>query len=273
MSEKKSLIKSKKDREESLYVKMLVTGLSGVGKTSRITDLTEKGLKVLVVDGEAGLLSVKKSDFDSIHVREVAAEVGTTAWQLIRHIAVLLTGANPNSAPNTPYSAAHYAAASNLFGANAFDEYDAIFFDSITEFARDAKSWATQQDSVLTKQGAIDMRAVYGLIGDEMVGFMRQVQHANCDVVCVGGLREKISEDGVPSYSLLLEGSKSSAELPYIFDEVLTLIANPDDLEKRQFVTCASNSHGYPAKDRSGELSPIENANLYEVINKIKGKE
>ncbi|CAG23310.1 conserved hypothetical protein [Photobacterium profundum SS9] len=251
-------------------MKVLITGISGIGKTSQIRSLIDAGKRVLVIDGEAGLLSVDDLDFSSIHVRDVAVDFGTSAWQICRHLAVLLTGANPSVAADDIYSHAHYGMARSMLGDDIFDDFDVVFWDSITEFCRDSLIWSQQQDEVITKQGAIDKRAVYGLVGQQMVNFIRQVQHGKKDIVMIGGLKEKIDESGESSYSLLLEGSKSGVELPYIFDEVLTMIA--DENEKRFFITSASNSRGYPAKDRSGNLQAIEPADLNNVINKIKDK-
>ena len=39
----------------------------------------------------------------------------------------------------------------------------------------------------------------------------------------------------------------------------------------RVFYTSADNEHGYPAKDRSGTLRPLEFANLEKIFERING--
>ena len=71
-----------------------------------------------------------------------------------------------------------------------------------------------------------------------------------------------------------LEGAKTALELPGVLDEVITLaILKADDGSTyRGFVTRADNSFGYPSKDRSGRLEPIEEPDLGKLIAKCLGE-
>ena len=67
-----------------------------------------------------------------------------------------------------------------------------------------------------------------------------------------------------------IEGAKTSAELPGIVDEVVTLaeMKAEDGSSYRAFVTQTMNPYGYPAKDRSGQLDLLEPPDLRALIEK-----
>lgn len=69
-----------------------------------------------------------------------------------------------------------------------------------------------------------------------------------------------------------IEGSKTGLELPGIVDEVITLaeIRPQEGAPFRAFVCTTINDFGFPAKDRSGRLSMIEQAHLGRLMAKIR---
>ena len=91
--------------------------------------------------------------------------------------------------------------------------------------------------------------------------------------VCI--LEEKLDDFNRRIYQLQLEGAKTSAELPGVLDEVITLaILKADDgTPYRAFVTGADNTWGFPSKDRSGRLDPIEEPHLGKLIAKCLGRD
>jgi hypothetical protein len=66
-----------------------------------------------------------------------------------------------------------------------------------------------------------------------------------------------------------VEGSKVASELPGILDEVITMTTIQG---VRKFVCQTINHDGYPAKDRSGKLGVLEDADLGKLLKKIKGQ-
>lgn len=269
-----AFIETIEKRKLNENVSLLLIGASGVGKTSQIKKLKEAGFNPLVIDGEAGLLSVKDVEFDSINIRSTALKCGITPWQLIRNIAVLFAGANPASRPDELYGKSHYELSKRLLGdVELYDKYDCLFFDSLSEFARDAFAWSLQQKECVTSNGSTDTRKAYGICAEELINLMRQLQHVSKkDVILSGGLIEEVV--GLDTkYKMLLIGNKAPLEIPYIFDQVCTMISgkNDDGETKRVFITNQANEFGYPAKDRSGKLDELEPANIATVINKIKG--
>ncbi len=157
-------IKTAAQRKANVSLSILLAGGAGVGKTTQAKILHKAGYKVLVIDGEAGMLSVDDAKLDSIPVREFAQEAGVTPWQLCRNIAVVLAGSNPAKTGDADiYGKAHYkAACAMLGGANVFDQYDVIFFDSISEFSRDSFTWSCQPDECQTRHRNLEDRKNVG---------------------------------------------------------------------------------------------------------------
>lgn len=70
------------------------------------------------------------------------------------------------------------------------------------------------------------------------------------------------------------KGLKPASEIPRIVDEVISMVGikRDDGTEKRSFVCHTLNPWGYPAKDRSGRLSMVEEPHLGKLLTKIKSK-
>lgn len=92
-------------------------------------------------------------------------------------------------------------------------------------------------------------------------------------VVATRILDERLDDYNRKVFVPQIEGSKTSLELPGIVDEVVTLaeIKAEDGSSYRAFVTHTVNPHGFPAKDRSGRLDPLEPPDLGALIAKCAG--
>jgi hypothetical protein len=101
-----------------------------------------------------------------------------------------------------------------------------------------------------------------------MLSWVNQFQHlAGKDVIFVGGLDQKTDDFNMVIYSPQVEGSKMAAELPGILDDVITMAAIQGT---RKFICQTLNVEGYSAKDRSGKLGVLEDADLGKLLKKIK---
>ena len=79
-------------------------------------------------------------------------------------------------------------------------------------------------------------------------------------------------ENGRILYSPSMPGNKLGQMLPYFFDEVLALRVERDsDGATHRGLMCDSDGL-WTAKDRSGKLSPWEDAELGLIIRKITGE-
>lgn len=248
-------------------IKAAIFGPSGVGKTSLLRSLT---VPALFVDMEGGDLSIADCAVDSIKIRR---------WEEARDLACLIGGPNLAASQNEPYGLAHFDYVQSQIGPReeVLGKYELMFFDSITVLSRMCMAWSEVQPENITAKGAKDTRGAYGLMGREMLKLLTHVQHtADKHVIFVGILDQKTDDFNRMIWEPQMEGSKVGREMPGIVDEVLTMVTmdDPDQPgnKHRVFVTQQGNQWGFPAKDRSGRLDPIERADLQHVINKINAK-
>jgi len=233
-------------------VKVLLIGLTGVGKTSQLRTLDPA--RVLFLDGEAGDLSVQDVPVDTIRIDD---------WQTARNIAVRIGGPNPSFAPTSCYSEAHYKAVGGTL--ENLDKYELIFVDSITAISRLSFRWAEQQPEARSERtGAKDLRGAYG--------WLHQLQHVRAKHVIFVGILEKVSDDfgRFVEYRVQMEGAKVPREIGAIVDEVIVMeFLDFGKGPTRGFVCRPDNPWKFPAKDRSGKLDQTEPPHLGNLIVKI----
>lgn len=251
--------------KEKRGIKGVIFGKSGIGKTSLLWTL--EAITTLFMDMEAGDLAIEGWNGDSIRPR---------TWQECRDFAVFIGGPNPALRDDQPYSQAHYAAVCEKFGDPAvLDKYDTVFIDSITVAGRLCFQWCKGQPQAFSeKTGKPDTRGAYGLHGQEMIGWLTHLQHTReKNIWFVGILDEKLDDFNRKIFQPQIDGSKTGLELPGIVDQVVTMaeIQAGDGQAFRAFVNHTLNPYGFPAKDRSGRLSSLEEPHLGKLMAKIKG--
>lgn len=246
-------------------IKGVIFGPAKIGKTSLLWTLDPAS--TLFVDLEAGGLSVQGWGGDSIEIRD---------WRAARDVACFLGGPNPSRRKDQPYSEAHYEHVCNIYGdPAALGKYQTIFIDSITVASRLALQWAKGQPEAFSeKSGKPDTRGAYGLLGQEMISWITQLQHIGSrNIWFVGLLDAKRDDFNRPFYEPQIEGSKTGLELPGIVDEVITMVElTPAEsaMPYRAFVCQRPNQWGFPAGDRSGKLDMVEEPHLGRLMQKIR---
>jgi hypothetical protein len=243
-------------------IKGILLGPAGIGKTSLLHTLDPA--TTLFVNAEAGELSVQDWPGDMVRLR---------TWSEARNLAVLVGGPNPGYAEADVYGPGHYQAAKDILG--GLDKYETVFIDSITEASRLCFAWSrVQPEAMSEKTGKPDTRGAYGLLGREMVEWLKQFQHAPRVNVWLVGLLNAVKDDfGRISNVMQIEGSKTALEAPGITDQLISMVQmQPEEgAPYRAFVCHAVNPWGYPAKDRSGRLDLIEEPHLGRLMSKITG--
>lgn len=265
-------------------IKALVLGPSGIGKTTLLKSLDPE--TTLFVDAEAGDLAVKdwiEAGGARIDVFGQAQALGLPVWDVARGLAAWMGGPVPGAKPDQTYSQAHYDHVRGILGDPAvLSPYRTIFFDSITVLSRACFTWAaTQPRAWSDKKNAPDMLGQYGLTSDEMIGWLTHLQHVqHKNVVMVGILDQKKDDYGKTTWEPQLAGAGTGRALPGIFDEVISMVVYRDSSgqpvldeqgnQVRCFVCHSLNPQGYPAKDRSGALDPIEEPHLGRLMAKLR---
>ncbi len=256
------IISADQRRAQRRGVKIVVLGVSGIGKTSQLKSLATHC--TLFIDLEAGDLSVSDWDGDCLRPR---------TWPEFRDLVVYLAGPNPALPDQSPFSQAHFDHVCSVYGDPAsLDKYQTYFCDSITALSRLCFNWAKSQPAAFSERtGKPDSRGAYGLLGQEMVTALTHLQHARGkNVVFVAILDCKTDDFGRKVFVPQIEGSATALQLPGIVDEVVTLaeIKADDGSAYRAFVTQTINPYGFPAKDRSGRLDLLEPPDLGALIAK-----
>jgi hypothetical protein len=120
------IISAEQRRAEKRGVKMVILGVSGIGKTTQLKSLSTES--TLFVDLEAGDLAVADWNGDTIRPR---------TWPEFRDLVVYLAGPNPALPPETPFSQAHFEHVCQLYGDPvSLAKYQTYFCDSITALSR-----------------------------------------------------------------------------------------------------------------------------------------
>ena len=259
------IISAQQRMAERKGVKLLMLGKSGIGKTTRLKDLDPA--TTLFIDIAAGDLAVADWPGDTIR---------PASWPESRDFFVFLAGPDKALPSDSAFSQAHYDHVIEQFGDTAqLDRYQTFFLDSITQLSRQCFAWCkTQPGTVSDRSGKPDLRAAYGLLGQEMISALTHLQHARGkNVVFVAILDERLDDYNRKVFVPQIEGSNTSLELPGIVDEVVTLaeIKAEDGSTYRAFVTNTINPYGFPAKDRSGRLDLLEPPHLGALIAKCAG--
>jgi len=256
------IISADERMKQTRGVKALILGPPGVGKTSLLRTIDAKS--TLFVDLEAGDLAVQDVAVDQMRP-------GT--WEECRDLACFLAGPNLNVRAKDQYGQEHYDRAVARFGsADALSKYSTIFVDSITVAGRLCFNWCEHQPESFNAKGEKNLLGTYGLHGRELIQWITRLQHARAqNVVFVALLEEKEDDFKRKSWVMQVDGSKAGREMPGIVDEVLTMaIIRPDDGPPyRAFITAPENEWGFPAKDRSGRLDPLEKPHLGDLFNKL----
>jgi energy-coupling factor transporter ATP-binding protein EcfA2 len=246
--------------------KILIVGPSGVGKTSLLRTLSAEMLaSTLFVDIEAGDIAVADLPVASVRPRR---------WEECRDLACALGGFNPALPATAVYSEAHFNEVMKREEFSRLAKYQTLFIDSLTAAGRLCFTHAEQQPEAFTDRGRKDLRAIYGLLGRSMVGWLNQLQHTRGRNVCLVAVLEKNVDDfNIATWQPQIEGGKTGRELPAIVDEIISmvLIDFGDRKPVRCFVCTNPNQWSYPAKDRSGRLERLEPPNLGALIEKLTG--
>lgn len=251
-------------------IKGCILGKVGIGKTSLLKTLDPA--TTLFFDLEAGDLAIGDWPVSTIRPK---------TWEQCRDFALLIGGANPiQKEAYQPYSDARYKQLCKEYSQDFMAPYETVFIDSITVASRLCLQWCKQQPEAIAASGKNDPWKIYSLVGQEMMTWLIHLQHTrDKNIWFVGILEKKLDTFSRAYHQLQCEGSKTGLELPGIVDQVITLSYETIDVEEadgkitqksgRFFICQSPNPYDYPAKDRSGKLSLLEEPHLERLMRKI----
>jgi hypothetical protein len=167
--------------------KIAILGRPGVGKTHLLRSLNTAMLEdTLFIDAEAGDIVVADLPVASIRPR---------LWTDFRDVGVIIGGPDPARAPDAPYSEAHFRSATANSDLAGLARFTTLFIDSISEASRRCLTWAERQPEATTANGRRDVRATYGIVAREMIGWLLQLQQVRTRNVIFVAVLEKVTDD------------------------------------------------------------------------------
>lgn len=219
-------------------INILVYGQPGIGKTSLARTIPEAE-RVCVLSAESGLLSIKD-----------LVDSGR------------LTGIIVNSFKD--FEEAYQQLAQNPEWQKA---YDWIFIDSLSEIS------SLCQEQAMAKHASVkDTWKMWGEYTDDMFRLVKGFRDLRgYNVVFTALEATEVDEVKRRFIGPDVSGKKLKERLPAMFDEVFYMTLATDLEGNQRRALCTSPSTGYPAKDRSGRLAPLESPNLAEIKAKILG--
>lgn len=225
-------------------IKCMVFGRSGMGKTMLAATLPQP----IIISAESGLLSLSPENITRVH--------GAGAW-----------GVNYD-----PINVIKIKSMDDLAKAlawckdpNNHQYFKSCMLDSLTEIA---------EVVLKNAKGLVkDPRQAYGALLEEMMDGVRQFRDIpNKHVVLV--CKEEAFKDeltGSNKFGPMMPGTKLSAQLPYLVDEVFALrMGRAADGSQYRYIQTQPDLQ-YEAKDRSGRLNAQEFPHLGMIFNKILG--
>ena len=218
-------IKIKSTSQSVNSVKALIFGESGTGKTKLAATVPTP----LILNAEAGLLSIAGDNLDSVDIKTV---------EDVMEVYQFLTESEDAK------------------------KYETIVLDSVSEIAE-------VYLSTLKKQYTDARQAYGVLATDvtDMIRAYRDIKNKHVYFIAKAGKIE--NDSGVSEVKSIMPGKTLMQGLPFFFDEVLALrIGRLEDKSTYRYLQTGSTL-GYMCKDRSGILNEQEEPDLGKIFHKI----
>ena len=237
---------------EETFIKIVVAGESGNGKTSLAKTIQDNlGERVLIISAEAGLLSLRGSNIDYIELqRRDGKEV--PRHERAKHLGEIYKW---------------------LMLPEQVAKYKWIFIDSLTEVNQAILDAIESKEEF---QGPKNTIKKYGELASNMMSLcklFRDINNYNVIFSCL--VKTETDNDGIGKMKVAIIGAFAD-RLPALFDLILYLGVSKevgkDGKNNRFLLTQKTDRIDFP-KDRSGKLDRIEPADLAVIVNKIRNQQ
>jgi len=219
---------------DNKFFKFLITGESGIGKTTLAKTLPHK--EVLLLSFESGELSLADSEIAVIKFNDLPR--ATDRYKRLQEV---------------------YA---ELQKPEWKEKFKYVVIDSLTEL-----SGVIQEAVFAQHPDPKTTMLAWGIYDKQIRGIIKSFRDTDYNVFFLALPKVEKDEVGRRYTNVSMKGSVKDEVAGY-FDEVFHYQFNKD--EKRVLVTSGDGT--FEAKDRSGRLDKYEEPNLTAILNKIKTK-
>ena len=259
-------------KETDICTTGLIAGKSNVGKTSLFNTIETENK--LFIDINKGTAAIKNASGHRIDIE---------SYQDLLNLAVVLTGYKEGLEieSRNEYTKAHYKKALDIFKQADFlsvlEKVEFIYIDALGDIAELAFTKFDNKEVRLTKindNKKLNKLKVYDDMADSVIHLLKRFKMIHDkDVWFVSLLdEEKLDDrdrDSKSHYTFQVKGRKLKTNVEGLFDHILVL-GKATNQARNVLYSTPYNIFNFEGKDRSNTLLPVEQANLNDVIDKIK---
>lgn len=229
------------DQSQGSFVKFLVYGPAGVGKTVLSATMPTP----ILISAEAGTLSLRKKNIEKLFgvgTQGISYEFPTVRVSTVDDIKDIYNWLTQSHEAN---------------------QYQSVCLDSLSEIGEVVLNNA--------KRLVKDPRMAYGEMIEKMETLIRLFRDLPTKHVYMTAKMDSAKDGmtGMIKYAPSMPGAKLGEKLPYFFDEVFRLGTNKDQNGQDYRFLQTQPDNQYVAKDRSGSLDAVEYPHLGALIAKI----
>ena len=245
----KTVAESLKDKKTT----MLITGISGGGKTSLMKSLPYKPEEILLIAADPGQMSLKPVPPAMLKEKKLPAYLGLD-FTGVRFLA--------------PKTLEEFKEAAMYVRDEAHKLFKVIVVDGLDEVGEDALRCYKDKQRGLARP---NMMVAYGEMADNMDVLIAMIMDAPISSIFITHLDET-EGGGAFRYVPRFPGKQLAQKLPDKFDLILCMRMgrmNPAEKPQRVLQCRPDIDPQYCTKDRSGALNDFELPNLTAILDKV----
>lgn len=248
------------DAEDLTYVRALVYGDSGVGKTTSLGTLPVEGVTIAVC--ERSVLPLREKSYKVLHL-----ETWADAY------ALPLAFKNPDGVEDKAIQ--DIVKGTRLLVIDSLTAVGELCWKLILKVERpqlqaDREKSQNKEKPLLVYEDLATMED-WGVYGRKMMNLITAINHLPVTVIMTALEGARKNKQGVETDRVPDIGGQTSLKCGALFDEVFNMISRTDAEGKNERVWQTFTEGLVRAKDSSGVLDPYEKPDWVAVLKKIKG--
>lgn len=248
------VLKTVADSLKTRKLTVLITGASGLGKTSLMKSLPYSPEEILLIAADPGQMALKAVPEEMLKKKNLPEYLGRD-FTSVHYLA--------------PKTQEEFREAALYVQKEAHKRFKMVVVDGLDEVGEDALRFYKDKQRGMSKP---NMMVAYGEMADNMEALMSMILDAPMSSIFITHLDE-CEPGGTHRYGPRFPGKQLSLKIPDKFDEIWCLrmgrLSAQDKVAQRVLQTRPDIDPQYLTKDRSGALDDFERPNLTDMMNKV----